>query len=175
MSDSVQPHRQQPTRFPCPWDSLGKNTGVGCHCLLQCMKVKSESEVTQSCPTLSNPMDCSPPGSSVHGIFQQEYWSGCYRLLRPSWLCSLNYQEQHFGTFKADGERALKGSKKWDWVKSSPFISVSKPRHHGLSPTPETPLPLSPAYPIDAPWLLTALLILTHSGRKNQGFGVRQG
>ena len=70
MSDSVQPHRQQPTRVPCPWDSPGKNTGVGCHFLLQCMKVKSESEVTQSCPTLSNPMDCSPPGSSIHGIFQ---------------------------------------------------------------------------------------------------------
>ena len=54
----------------CPWDSPGKNTGVGCHFLLQCMKVKSESEVTQSCPTLSDPMDCSPPASSVHGIFQ---------------------------------------------------------------------------------------------------------
>ena len=55
---------------PHPWDSPGKNTGVGCHFLLQCMKVKSQSEVAQSCPTLSNPMDCSPPGSSVHGIFQ---------------------------------------------------------------------------------------------------------
>ena len=54
----------------CPWDSPGKNTGVGCHFLLQCMKVKSESGVAQSCPTLSDPMDCSPPGSSVHGIFQ---------------------------------------------------------------------------------------------------------
>ena len=54
----------------CPWDSPDKNTGVGCHLFLQCMKVKSESEVAQSCPTLSNPMDCSPPGSSVHGIFQ---------------------------------------------------------------------------------------------------------
>ena len=53
-----------------PWDSPGKNTGVGCHFLLQCMKVKSETEVTQSCPTLSNAMDCSPPGSSIHGIFQ---------------------------------------------------------------------------------------------------------
>ena len=70
MSDSVQPHRRQPTRLPCPWDSPGKNTGVGCHFLLQCMKVKSESEVAQSCPTVSYPMDCSPPGSSVHGIFQ---------------------------------------------------------------------------------------------------------
>ena len=70
MSDSVRPHRWQPTRLPRPWDSPGKNTRVGCHFLLQCIKVKSESEVTQSCPTRSDPMDCSPPGSSIHGIFQ---------------------------------------------------------------------------------------------------------
>ena len=70
MSNSVQPHRRQPTKLPRPWDSPGKNTGVGCHFLLQCMKVKSESEVTQSCPTLHDPMDCSPSGSSIHGIFQ---------------------------------------------------------------------------------------------------------
>ena len=70
MSDSVQPHRRQPTRLPHPWDSPGKKTGVGCHFLLQCMKVKSESEVAQSCLTLSDPMDCSLPGSSVHEIFQ---------------------------------------------------------------------------------------------------------
>ena len=69
VSDSVWPHRRQPTRFLCPWDSPGKNTGVGCHFLLQCMKVKSESEVAQSCPTLSDPMDCSLPGSSIHGIY----------------------------------------------------------------------------------------------------------
>ena len=70
MSDSVRPHRRQPRRLPCPWDSPGRNTGVGCHFLLQCMKVKSESEVAQLCPPLSYPMDCSPPGSSIHGIFQ---------------------------------------------------------------------------------------------------------
>ena len=70
MSDSVRPHRRQPTRLPSPWDSPGKNTGVGCHFLLHCMKVKSESEVAQSCRTLSDPVDCSPPGSSVHGTFQ---------------------------------------------------------------------------------------------------------
>uniref|UniRef100_A0A8B9YMQ4 Uncharacterized protein n=1 Tax=Bos mutus grunniens TaxID=30521 RepID=A0A8B9YMQ4_BOSMU len=70
MSDSVQPHRQQPTRLPHPWDSPGKNSGVGCHFLLQCMKGKRESEVTQSCPTLRDPTDCSLPGSSVHGILQ---------------------------------------------------------------------------------------------------------
>ena len=70
MSDSVRPHRRQPTRLPCPWDSPGKNTGVSCHFLLQCMKVKSESEGAQSYPTLSDPMDCSLPASSVHEIFQ---------------------------------------------------------------------------------------------------------
>ena len=68
--DSVRPHRWQPTRLPCPWDSPGKNPGVGCLFLLQCMKVKSESKVAQLCPTFSKPMDCSLPGSSVHGIFQ---------------------------------------------------------------------------------------------------------
>ena len=81
MSNSVWPHRWQPTRLPRPWDSPGKNTGVGCHFLLQCMKVKSKSEVPQSCPTLSNPMDCSPPGSSVHGI------TVYYILLRGMCMC----------------------------------------------------------------------------------------
>ena len=66
----MQPHRRQPTRLPRPWDSPGKNTGVGCHFPLQCMRVKSESEVPQSCSTLGDPMDCSLPGSSIHGIFQ---------------------------------------------------------------------------------------------------------
>ena len=70
MSDPVRSHRPQPPRLPRPWDSPGKNTGVGCHFLLRCMKVKRESEVAQSCPTLSDPMDCSPPGSSTRGIFQ---------------------------------------------------------------------------------------------------------
>ena len=70
VSDSMRPHRRQPTRLPHPWDSPGKNTRVGCHFLLQCIKVKSESEVAQSCPTLGDAMDCSLPGSSIHGLFQ---------------------------------------------------------------------------------------------------------
>ena len=70
LCPTLRLQRWQPTRLPHPWDSPGKNTGVGCHVLLQGMKVKSESEVTQSCPTLSDPMDCSLPGSSIHGIFQ---------------------------------------------------------------------------------------------------------
>ena len=69
-SDSMRPHRWQPTRLSHPCNSPGKNTGVRCHFLLQCMKVKRESEVTQSCPTFLNPIDCSLPGSSVRGIFQ---------------------------------------------------------------------------------------------------------
>ena len=70
LCPTLRPHRRQPTRLPHPWDSPGKNTGVGCHFLLQYMKVKSESEVVQLCPTLRDPMDCSLPGSSVHGSFQ---------------------------------------------------------------------------------------------------------
>ena len=90
VSDSVRPHRRQPMRLPRPWDSPGENTGVGCHFLLQYMKVKSESEVTQSCPTLSDCMDCSLPGSSIHGIFQarvlesgarEAYLSRLYKIL----------------------------------------------------------------------------------------------
>ena len=69
-SPTLRPHRRQPTKLPHPWDSLGKNTGVGCHFLLQCVKVKSESEVAQSSSTLRDPMDCSLPGSSIHGILQ---------------------------------------------------------------------------------------------------------
>ena len=88
----MRPHRWQPTRLPRPWDSPGKNTGVGCHFLLQCMKVKSESEVAQSCPTLSDLMDCSLPGSSIHGIFQAGVleW-GCHCLLCSCVLWFINY------------------------------------------------------------------------------------
>ena len=70
MSNSVRLHRRQPSRLPHPWDSPGKNSGVGCHFLLQCRKVKSESEDAQLCLTLSDPMDCSLPGSSIHQIPQ---------------------------------------------------------------------------------------------------------
>ena len=110
MSDSVRPHRRQLTRLPHPWDSPGKNTGVGCHFLLQCMKVKSESEVAQSGPTLSDPMDCSLPGSSVHGIFQarvlewgaiafskayDKFKPGKRSKLRAKALCSWTTSEVH--------------------------------------------------------------------------------
>ena len=108
MSDSVQPHRRQPTRLPCPWDS----PGVGCHFLLQCMKVKSESEVAQLCPSLSDPMDCCLPGSSVHGIFQARVleWGAiaCSSFnvlinlfyLRQIQLYAILVSELHFSNFK---------------------------------------------------------------------------
>ena len=76
MSDSVQPHRWQPTTLPRPWDSPGKNTGVGCHFLLQCMKVKSEREVAQLCPTLATPWTAAYQSPPSMGFSRQEYWSG---------------------------------------------------------------------------------------------------
>ena len=107
MSDSVRPHRQQPTRLPHPWDSPGKNTGVGCHFLLQCLKVRSESEVAQSCPTLRDPMDCSLPGSSIHGIFQARVleW-GAIAFSNPQYLLPLDYDIQVTPSRKKDEETA---------------------------------------------------------------------
>ena len=91
MSDSVRPHRRQPTRLRHPWDSPSKNTGVACQFLLQCMKVKSKSEVAQSCPTLSDPMDCSLPGSSVHGIFQARVLEWLPLPSLPCMLMQINF------------------------------------------------------------------------------------
>ena len=93
------PHRWQPTRLPRPWDSPGKNTRVGCHFLLQCMKMKSESEVTQPCATLCNPMDCSLPGSSVHGIFQARVleWGAIAAKLLWFFILTCHFKySQHF-------------------------------------------------------------------------------
>ena len=91
VSGSVRPHRWQPTRLPRPWDSPSKNTGVGFHFPLQCMTVKSESEVTQSCLTLRDPMDWSPPGSSVHGIFQARVLELGAIVLFPKCLYKLHF------------------------------------------------------------------------------------
>ena len=97
-------HKRQPIRLPRPWDSPGKNAGVGCHFLLQCMKVKSQSEVAQSCPTLSDPMDCSPPGSSVHGIFQSRVlqWGAIDWLVAPKWQHHLKFTHVHDKTSVED-------------------------------------------------------------------------
>ena len=96
MSDSVQPHRWKPTRLPRPWDSPGKNTGVGCHFLLQRMKVKSESEVAQSCLPLSDPIYCSLPGSSIHGIFQARVLEWVTSAFSVKWLQPLYITLQQF-------------------------------------------------------------------------------
>ena len=115
MSNSVRPHRWQPTRIPRPWDSPGKNTGVGCHFLLQGMKVKSESEVSQSCPTLATPWTAAHQAPPSMGFSRQEYWSGLplpsptvslrsLKLTIPKvnvWKdCSLLVTERHYTTFK---------------------------------------------------------------------------
>ena len=92
MSDSGRPHRWQPTRLPCPWNSPGKNTGVGCHFLLQCMKVKSESEVAQSCPTLETPWTAAYQ-ASIHGIFQARVLE-C-GAIAFSVLCPNSYKSYH--------------------------------------------------------------------------------
>ena len=109
MSDSVQPHRRQPTRLLRPWDSPGKNTGVGCHFLLQCMKVKSESDVVQSCLTLSNPMDCSLPGSSVHGVYQARVleWVAIVSLTEGIWKSWMKWRTRHVHVCWKSGELDL--------------------------------------------------------------------
>ena len=90
MSDSLRPHRWQPTRLPCPWDSPGKNTGVGCHFLLQCMKVKSESEVSQLCPTLAILWTAAYQAPPSMGFSKQKYWSG---VPLPSPISITNYPQ----------------------------------------------------------------------------------
>ena len=114
MSNSVWPHRRQPTRLPRPWDSPGKNTGVGCHFLLQCMKVESESEVAQSCPTPCNPMDCSLPGSSVHGIFQA-------RVLEWGTIAFSNYTEE----WRANTNNSIKNKDTGPKQKWCSIVNVS--------------------------------------------------
>ena len=116
MSHSVRPHRWQPTRFPRPWDSPGKNSGVGCHFLLQCMKVKSESEVAQSCLTLSDPMDCSLPGSSIHGIFQARVLEWGATRFTQSHRCRFSNRD----TFKTWTPREERGFSGWVPASASP-------------------------------------------------------
>ena len=132
MSDSVRPHRWQLTGLHRPWDSSGKNTRVGCHFLLQCMKVKSESEVAQSCPTLRDPMDCSLAGSSVHGIFQARVleWVAIAfikRLFSPllsNMLSRLVIRRRQWQPTpvllpgKSHGQRSLLGSSPWGRTES---------------------------------------------------------
>ena len=148
MSDSVQPHRRQPTRLPRPWDSPSKNTGVGCHFLLQRMKVKSESEVAQACPTHRDPMDCSLPGSSIHGIFQArvlEWLAIAFSINTPTCMLS------HFSTVwlfvtpwtvACQAPLSVGFSRKEYWS-GWPFPSPGDLPHPGAEPTSLTSLPLA--------------------------------
>ena len=133
MFDSVRPHRRQPARLPCPWDSPGKNSGVGCHYLLQCMKVQSESEVAQSCPTLSNPMDCSLAGSSIHGIFPA-------RVLEWGAIAFYPFKFHIWGPLHFPTPRLLTGT--------LPILVLLQLSNHA-SPLPNT-LPLSHSHSLTA-------------------------
>ena len=149
MSDSVRPHRRQPTRLPRPWDSPGKNTGVGCHFLLQCTKAKSESEVAQLCPTLRDPMDCSLPGSSVHGIFQARVlewdaiaFSDLLHIPLPDYFSSKPVSEtKSYYSHFADKELAQRGEATYPKPHSGKQLSTIKPRVQRL---PQIPLPPHP-------------------------------
>ena len=122
----MRAHRQQPARLSRPWDSPGKNTGMGCHFLLQCMKVKSESEDAQSCPTLSDPMDCSLPGSSVHGIFQAKVLEWDAIAFSPLEHClQLNRSPNPWGV-------ALPAHR---WCLTNPEVQKPNPSHRA-DPTP---------------------------------------
>ena len=133
MFDSVQPHRRQPTRLPYPWDSPGKNTGVDCHFLLQCMKVKSESEVAQLCPTLLDPMDCSLPCSSIHGIFQArvlEWVAIFFSILPLNLMRRTDSLEKTLMLGKIEGGRR-RGRQRMKWldgITDSTDMSLSKLR-----------------------------------------------
>ena len=134
MSDSVWPHRWQPTRLPRPWDSPGKNTGVGCHFLLQCIKGKRESEVAQSCVTLSDPMDCCLPDSSVHGIFQArvlEWVASAFSMfmfnsLENTEVCNPCYTLESFRNFKREPTGAIQVPLFWVGTQALAFQKASQ-------------------------------------------------
>ena len=129
MSDSVQPHRRQPTRLPRPWDSPGKNPGVGCHFLLQYIKVKSESEVAQSCQLLATPWTAAHQGPPSMGFSRQEYWSG---VPLPSPICILTSLNEGFPGGSSGKElscrcRRPKRSKFNPWVRKIPWRRAWQP------------------------------------------------
>ena len=127
MSNSGQPHRRQPTRLPHPWDSPDKNTGVGCHFLLQCMKVKSEKEVAQSCPTLSDPMDCGLPGSSIPGIFQARILE--WGAIAFSAVYSLSHVQLFATPWTAAHQASVSITNSWSFLKLMSIKSVMPSNH----------------------------------------------
>ena len=127
MSDSVRPYGQQPTRLLCPQESPGKNTGVGCHFLLQCMRVKSESEVAQPCPTLCDPVDCSLPSSSIMGFSRQESWSRVPSPFPERELSRLqlgNGQKVKPGSTQHPGEEVV--GRRHNWASRRPPLEPSQ-------------------------------------------------
>ena len=137
----MRPHRWQPTRLPHLWDSLGKNPGVGCHFLFQCMKVKSQSEVAQSCLTLCDPIDCSLPGSSVHGIFQARVLE--WGAIAFSTRCCYSYYFRFNSGFTGICLIAGLNMQGMGWTASQcPILSVSGPSTDlGTSRSPCADLP----------------------------------
>ena len=133
----MRPQRRQLTRLPHTWDSLGKNIGVGCHFLLQCMKVKSESEVAQSCLTPRDPMDCSLPGSSIHGICQARVLEWVAIAFSKKGVRIL--KRQH--SFTASVEHPLKAQSKWS--KHCKLVLW----HQHMAYTPRSELSLHPHTP----------------------------
>ena len=134
MSNSVRPHRQKPMRLPRSWDPPGKNTGVGCYFLLQCMKVKCGSEVAQSCPTLSDPMDCSPPGFSIHGLSSKESGCQCRRHRFNPWVGKIPWRRKWqpipvFLPEKSHGQRSLEGYS----PRCCKELDMSKPLRRSIS------------------------------------------
>ena len=154
----MQPHRQQPTRLLHPWDSPGKNTGVSCHFLLQCMKVKSESEVTQSCLTLRDPMDCSPPGSSIHGSFQArvlEWGAIAFSMLRTGQVqMSLTSKWISCGTFMIDYDSVIK-KKLWTMAPATTWIDLK-----GENDYKEVMRVFAEA--VEMLWILIVIVMTTH-------------
>ena len=129
MSDSLPPLRRQPTRLPRPWDSPGKNTGVGCHFLLQCMKVKSESEVAQLCPTLSDPMNCSLPGSSIHGILQARILEWGAIAFSKVWKRKVKVKSlSHVWLLATPWTAAYQAHRPWDFLGKSTGVACHYPK-----------------------------------------------
>ena len=136
----MRPHGQQPTRLRHPWDSPGKNTGVGCHFLLQCVKVKRESEVAQLCPTLCDPIDGSPPGSSVQGIFQARVTGvGCHFLLQCTKVKSESEVAQSCPTLSDPMDCSLPGSSVHGFSRQEYWSGVPSPSPSPLAATREKP------------------------------------
>ena len=136
------PIERQPTRLPHPWDSPGKNTGVGCHFLLQCRKVKSESEVAQSCPTLRDPMDCSLPGSSIHGIFQARVlewvaiaFSGCTIMLQYKSISCFSHVQLFATPWTVTCQAPLSMGFSWqEYGSGYPYLSPGDLPNPGIEP-----------------------------------------